>query len=92
MYFSIKKNRNVKSDTHVLQLENTIINRVKCVNFLGLVTDENLNWHDHIDSCRSKIYGGLYALNKIKHILSTDNMRTVYHSLIYLYLTYGTLL
>jgi hypothetical protein len=86
------KTKNVKSDTYVLKLDNTIINRVKCVKFLGLLIDENLNWHEHIDSCRSKISGGLYALNKIKHILSTYNMRTLYHSLIYPYLTYGTLL
>ena len=51
MYFS-KKNMNVKSDTHVLKLDNTIINRVKCVHFLGLLIDENLNRHEHIDSCR----------------------------------------
>jgi len=30
------KTKNVKSDTHVLKLDNTIINRVKCVNFMGL--------------------------------------------------------
>jgi hypothetical protein len=81
-----------KSDTYVLKLDNTIINRVKCVNFLGLLMDENLNWHEHIDSCRSKISGGLYILNTIKHILSTHNMRILYHSLIYPYLTYDTLL
>ena len=66
------KNKNVKSDTHVLKLDNTIINRVKCVKFLGLLIDENLNWHEHIDSCRSNISGGLYAFNKIKHILNTQ--------------------
>ena len=91
MYFS-KKNKNVKSDTYVLKLDNTIINRIKCIKFLGLLIDISLNWHEHIDSCRSKISGELYALNKIKLILSTHNMRKVYHSLIYPYLTYGTLL
>jgi hypothetical protein len=43
------KTKNVKSDTYVLKLDNTIINRVKCVKFLGLLIDENLNWHEHID-------------------------------------------
>jgi len=85
------KTKNVKSDTHVLKLDNTIINRVKCVKFLGLLIDENLNWHERIDSCRSQISGGLYALKKIKHILSTHNIRTQYCSLIYPYLTYSTL-
>ena len=84
--------KNVKSDSHVLKLGNIIIYRVKCVKFLGLPIDENLNWHEHIDSCRSNIYGALYAINIIKHILGTHNMRTVYHSLIYPYLKYGTLL
>ena len=73
---TLLKNKNVKSDTHVLKLDNTVINRVKCVKFIWLLIDENLNWHEHIDGCISKISGGLYALNKIKHILSRHNMRT----------------
>ena len=40
------------SRTHVSKLDNTIINQVKCVKFMGLLIDENLNWHEHIDSCR----------------------------------------
>ena len=34
------KIKNVKSDTHVLKLDNTNINRVKWVTFLGLLIDE----------------------------------------------------
>ena len=77
------KTKNIKPDTHVLKLYNIIINRAKSVKFLELLIDESINWHEHIDSSRYKISGGLYALNKIKHILSTHNMRTFYHSLIF---------
>jgi len=52
--------------------------------------DENLDWH--VKSCKAKISRGLYTLNKIKHILNTNNIRIIYHSLIYPYLTYGILL
>jgi len=93
LFLNISKTHHVlfvKSGT--LKLDNTIINGVKCVKFLGLLIDENLNCHEYIDSCRSKISDGLYAFNKIKHIPSTLNMRTEYHSLIYPYLTDGTLL
>jgi len=34
----------------------------------------------------------LYSLNRIKHILYINNMRIIYHSLIYLYVKYGILL
>lgn len=86
------KTKNVKSDLQVLTLDDNVINRVKCVKFLGLLIDENLDWHEHINSCRSKISSGLYALNKSKNILDTNNMKIIYHSLIYPYLTYGNLL
>jgi hypothetical protein len=86
------KVKDINTEIYELKLDNNVISRVKCVKFLGLLIDENLNWHEHINSCKSKMSSGLYALNRVKHILSVNNMRTLYHSLIYPYLTYGTLL
>ena len=86
------KAKHTNTETFELKLDDNIIHRVNCVKFLGLLLDEHLDWHEQINSCKSKMSSGLYALNKVKHILSTTNMRTLYHSLIYPYLNYGTLL
>jgi len=51
----LSKIKNVKSDTYVVKLDNTIINQVKCIKCLGPLIEENLNWHEHIYSCISKI-------------------------------------
>ena len=86
------KAKHTNTETFELKLDDNIIHRINCVKFLGLLLDEHIDWHKQINSCKSKMSSGLYALNKVKHILSTTNMRTLYHSLIYPYLNYGTLL
>ena len=84
------KAKHTNTETFELKLDDNIIHRVNFVKFLGLLLDEHLDWHEQINSCKSKMSSGLYA--QVKHILSTNNMRTLYHSLIYPYLNYGTLL
>ena len=49
-----------------------LIRLIKCVKFIGLLINENLDWHEHINSCKAKISRGLYALNKIKHFLNAN--------------------
>ena len=64
--------------SYILKLDGNTINRVKCIKFLDLLIDENLDWHEHIHSCKAKISRGLYALNKIKHIINTNNIRIIF--------------
>ena len=56
------------------------------------IIDDNFEWYGNINNWKIKISRGLYPLNKIKHILNTNTMKIIYHSLIYPYLTYGKLL
>jgi len=75
-----------------LNVDNTKINRVSCVKFLGILIDENLNWHEQILHCKKKISSGVYAMNTLKQILNTDHLKTLYYSLIHSYLSYGNIL
>ena len=36
----------------ILTMSNTIIQRMKCLQFLGLYIDEKLDWHEHINKCK----------------------------------------
>ena len=41
------KNKPVPNDLGSIQTEHMTIKRVKIVNYLGLVIDEDLHWSDH---------------------------------------------
>ena len=65
------------------------IERKKHVKFLGVVIDDNLNWHEHITSTVNKISKITYTLKMIKNTLPKQNLKTLYETLIQPHLNYG---
>ena len=61
---------------------------MKCVQFLGLHFDENLDWHEHINKCKNKLTSVLYVINKVNSYLPVSALKTIYYILVYPYLTY----
>ena len=51
--------------------------------------DEKLNWHQHIKFVKNKISSSLYAMRKVKNIISKIHLLTLYNSLVYPYIDYG---
>ena len=51
--------------------------------------DSKLEWHDHIKYVRNKISSSLYAMRKVKYILTTNHLLTLYYSLVYPCIDYG---
>ena len=45
------KNKPVPNDFDSIQTNHMTIGRVKTVDYLGLVIDENLYWNAHVDFC-----------------------------------------
>ena len=76
----------------ILTMSNTIIQRMKCVQFLGLHIDEKLDWHDHINKCKTKLTSALYVINKVNSYLPVSALKTIYYTLVYPYLAYGIIL
>ena len=70
---------------------NQHINRVRCTKFLGIFIDEDLDWSDHIDYVAKKISSGAYAIRAAKHILSAENLKSLYFSLVHSHLIYGNM-
>ena len=56
------------------QLEN-----VTKFKYLGVIINQHLTWHDHIEQLQSKIAKRLGVLKLIKHLLP-DNARRIYAS------------
>jgi hypothetical protein len=60
--------------------------------FLGITIYEKLNWNQQINHCKTKISSGTYTINSLKYILPTQQLKTLYYSLLDSYLNYGILL
>ena len=69
---------------------NTNIGREKSFNLLGVVIDEHLNWKSHTDKIANKISKNIGILNRLKHYLPMQTLRTLYCSMIQTHLNYGT--
>ncbi len=75
-----------------IEIDSDIIERKTCCKFLGLFIDDKLTWSDHIAYTRSKISKSLYAINRMKNMIDTSHLKTLYDSLVHSYLSYGTIL
>ena len=65
------------------------IERKTTVKLLGMFLDEHLNWASQIKHVTSKMAKSLYVINSLKSILPTTELKTLYSTMIYPYLTYG---
>ena len=59
--------------------------------YLGVMIDKDLEWGPHIDYISKKISKACGALAKLRHCVSMDMLKNVYHALIHSYLRYGIL-
>ena len=74
-----------------LEIDGIPLERVFEFEFLGLTVNEHLTWHSHINKIANKISRSLGVMNKLKHFLSHDIMRTLYNSMILPHLQYSVL-
>ena len=65
------------------------INRTSHIKFLGIILDENLTWNLHINEICNKLKRYFHIFYNIRHLLSKDNIKTIYYALIYSEIKYG---
>ena len=53
----------------IIRLNGTEIENVSNFNFLGIVFDQKLSWHDHVQYISAKISRTIGVLNRLKHLL-----------------------
>jgi len=79
---SLSKSVNIKiGKEHVKQ--------AKYVKFLGLLLDENLSWRYHLSELRKKLARTSGIFLKIRHLLPTSVLVSLYYSLFASFLQYG---
>ena len=59
------------------------------IKYLGVLIDDKLNWKKHISFISSKISRNTGVFFKLRHYLSPTQLRQLYYTLIYPYLSYA---
>ena len=83
------KNKPIPRNFTCIQTEVMQIDRVESVQYLGMLLDEKLYWHEHVDQiCASLVkYFGIF--NHIKNFVSKRIARQLYFAFIYSRIQYG---
>ena len=66
----------------------TILERKDCVKYLGVLIDDKISWNSHISYICSRISKNTGILYKLRNYLSLQQLKQLYYSLIYPYITY----
>ena len=67
---------------------NKVINSSSSLRYLDTVIDQKLTWREDITHIVTKISQSSGIMHKVKRLLPSDNLNTLYYTLIYLYLQY----
>ena len=70
-------------------MQQNIIEGVNSTNFLGLIIDDKLKWHEHIQHVIHKIARSVGILYKIRHDHNKQTLLNMYYTFAFLYLIYG---
>ena len=84
MIFSNKK----CDGNHLVSINGVDINRVHVTKFIGVHIDCHLNWSDHINLTKNKISKNVSVMYRVKHLLNSSALSSLYCTLIMPYLNY----
>lgn len=72
-----------------ISIDGVNVERVHVTKFLGVLVDDKLSWHNQISSVSRNVSKNISILYKVKYILNSDSLFTLYCSLILPYLSYA---
>ena len=72
-----------------VSLNDTLISTEKSAKYLGVIIDTNLNFSDYIKAVELKISRAVGILYKLKFVLPSKSLVTLYYSFIHSHLLYG---
>ena len=75
-------------DTYAVCMNGLNLSRVFVTNFLGVHMDYKLDWNDHINIVRNKIAKKISVMNRVKHVLTSSALYSLYCKSVMPYLSY----
>ena len=88
-FYANKHSLNVNKTKYTIFTPNRNISDPQNETILGVYIDENITWKTHIHKLKTKLTSALFAINRTKHILPHEALKTLYFALIQSHLTYG---
>ena len=70
------------SESLELSIDNVPIKQVFTTKSLGILIDDNMAWHSHIDKLSKNIASGIGAIKRIKPFVSTEILHYIYNALV----------
>ena len=74
-----------------LHIDNVPIEKVTCFDFLGLRVSDTLKWQDHTNKIVNKISKSIGVMSRLKHLLQSSTLLTIYNSLVLPHLYFSIL-
>ena len=78
----------IKGNNLVVKINDSVLNRVNNIKYLGVIIDHKLKWCEHISYVKNKVSKGLGIIFKARAVLDQQCLLTLYNSFIYPYLIY----
>ena len=72
----------------MLILNNTTLERINSIKFLGAILDENTNWNRHMKLVENKIQKNIGILDRASLYLDKESLKSIYFSFINSYISY----
>ena len=63
-------------------MNSTQVSNVRATKSLGVMIDDKLDWHNHIEKLTKKIASGIGALKRIRHLIPASTLHLIYQALI----------
>ena len=83
------KQKKVDFNQHVIKINNEVIEEKFYTKYLGILIDKHLSWQHHIANINLKLSKGIGILAKLRHLVSSSVLRTLFFSFIQPHIDYG---
>ena len=85
----IKSKRKMTKCQGVLKIKNKIIDEVENARFVGVIVDQNLSWHQHINEVKEKISKITGVFYRLRHFVPQYVLVMLYNAFVLPHLMYG---
>jgi len=63
-------------------MNSTQVSKVSATKSLGVMIDDKLDWHNHIEKLTKKIASGIGALKRVRQLIPASTLHLIYQALI----------
>ena len=78
MLIGSRQRLNTLTASPTITMNNTQVSQVTATKSLGVIIDDKLDWHSHIEKLTKKIASGIGALKRIRHLIPASTLHLVY--------------